>query len=84
VLAALLLSFFPVVVNVATGFANDSGIGSVKLIAISNPNVLLVCAALLVVNVMGVGLYAVSAFLENRFTSWLVPGGGLQYATGGG
>jgi NitT/TauT family transport system permease protein len=139
VLAAFLLSFFPVVVNVATGFATiepelldvlrvlgathrdmivkigfprslpyffaslkiaitlsfvgsviaeivggNSGIGNVMLIASSNFNVPLVFAALLVVGVMGVGMYAIFAFLETRFTSWSVRGGGLQYATGGG
>jgi len=139
IIAAFLLSFFPVVVNVATGFATiepelldvlrvlgathldmvikigiprslpyffaslkiaitlsfvgsviaeivagNSGIGNVMLIASSNFNVPLVFAALLVVGVMGVGMYAIFAFLETRFTSWSIRGGGLQYATGGG
>jgi NitT/TauT family transport system permease protein len=138
VLAAFLLSFFPVVVNVATGFATiepelldvlrvlgatrrdmivkigiprslpyffaslkiaitlsfvgsviaeiiagNNGIGNVMLIATSNFNVPLVFAALLVVGVMGVSMYAIFAFLETRFTSWSVRGGGLDYATGG-
>jgi NitT/TauT family transport system permease protein len=138
VLAAFLLSFFPVVVNVATGFATiepelldvlrvlgakrrdmiikigiprslpyffaslkiaitlafvgsviaeivagNNGIGNVMLIASSNFNVPLVFAALLVVGVMGVGMYAIFALLETRFTSWSVRGGGLEYATGG-
>jgi NitT/TauT family transport system permease protein len=138
VLAAFLLSFFPVVVNVATGFATiepelldvlrvlgatrrdmivkigiprslpyffaslkiaitlsfvgsviaeiiagNNGIGNVMLIATSNFNVPLVFAALLVVGVMGVSMYALFAFLETRFTSWSVRGGGLDYATGG-
>jgi NitT/TauT family transport system permease protein len=138
VLAAFLLSFFPVVVNVSTGFATiepelldvlralgatrrdmivkigiprslpyffaslkiaitlsfvgsviaeiiagNNGIGNVMLIATSNFNVPLVFAALLVVGFMGVGMYAIFAFLETRFTSWSVRGKGLEYATGG-
>ena len=138
VLAAFLLSFFPVVVNVATGFATiepelldvlrvlgatrrdmiikigiprslpyffaslkiaitlafvgsviaeivagNNGIGNVMLIASSNFNVPLVFAALLVVGVMGVSMYAIFAALETRFTSWSVRGRGLEYATGG-
>ena len=119
VLAAFLLSFFPVLVNVATGFATiepelldvlrvlgatrrdmivkigiprslpyffaslkiaitlsfvgsviaeiiagNNGIGNVMLIASSNFNVPLVFAALLVVGIMGVSMYALFAFLE--------------------
>jgi NitT/TauT family transport system permease protein len=137
VIAAFLLSFFPVVVNVATGFATiepelldvlrvlgatrrdlilkigiprslpyffaslkiaitlafvgtviaeivagNNGIGNVMLIATSNFNVPLVFAALIVVAVMGVGMYAIFAVLETRFTSWSTRGG-LQYAVGG-
>jgi len=138
VLAAFMLSFFPVVVNVATGFATiepelldvlralgatrwdmivkvgiprslpyffaslkiaitlsfvgtvvaeiiagNNGIGNVMLIASSNFNVPLVFAALLIVGVMGVSMYAIFAFLETRFTSWSVRGQGIEYATGG-
>jgi NitT/TauT family transport system permease protein len=138
VIAAFLLSFFPVVVNVATGFATiepelldvlrvlgatrkdmimkigiprslpyffaslkiaitlsfvgtviaeiiagNNGIGNVMLIASSNFNVPLVFAALLVVGVMGVSMYAIFAVLETRFTAWSVRGSGLEYATGG-
>jgi NitT/TauT family transport system permease protein len=138
VIAAFLLAFFPVVVNVATGFATiepelidvlrvlgatrrdvivkvgiprslpyffaslkisitlsfvgsviaeivagNNGIGNVMLIATSNFNVPLVFAALLVVAVMGVGMYALFAVLETRFTSWSIRGQGIEYATGG-
>jgi len=140
VIAAFLLSFFPVVVNVSTGFATiepelldvlrvlgatrwdmirkigiprslpyffaslkiaitlsfvgtviaeiiagNNGIGNVMLIASSNFNVPLVFAALLLVGIMGVGMYAIFAVLETRFTSWSVRGGGLgiEYAAGG-
>jgi NitT/TauT family transport system permease protein len=125
VLTAFMLSFFPVVVNVATGFATlepelvdvlrslgasrldmimkvglprsmpyffaslkisitlsfvgsviaeivagNHGIGNVMLLAGSNFNVSLVFAALIVVGVMGSGMYAIFAFLETRFASW--------------
>lgn len=138
VITAFMLSFFPVVVNVATGFATiepelldvlrvlgatrrdmivkigiprslpyffaslkiaitlsfvgsviaeivagNNGIGNVMLIASSNFNVPLVFAALLVVGVMGVGMYAVFAILETRFAAWSIRGRGLEYATGG-
>ena len=138
VIAAFLLSFFPVVVNVATGFATiepelldvlrvlgatrldmimkigiprslpyffaslkiaitlsfvgsviaeivagNDGIGNVMLIASSNFNVPLVFAALLVVGVMGVGMYAIFAMLETHFTSWSIRGTGLEYPTSG-
>jgi len=55
------------------------------LIASSNFDVPLVFAALLLVGVMGVGMYAIFAVLETRFTSWSVRGGGLgiEYAGGG-
>jgi NitT/TauT family transport system permease protein len=137
IITAFLLSFFPVVVNVATGFATiepelldvlrvlgatrrdmivkigiprslpyffaslkisitlsfvgtviaeiiagNYGIGNVMLIASSNFNVPLVFAALIVVGVMGIGMYAIFAFLEARFTSWSVRGE-LAHAIGG-
>jgi NitT/TauT family transport system permease protein len=55
------------------------------LIATSNFNVPLVFAALLVVGVMGVGMYAIFAALETRFTAWSMRGAGLgvEYAGGG-
>jgi NitT/TauT family transport system permease protein len=138
IITAFLLSFFPVVVNVATGFATiepelldvlrvlgatrrdmivkigiprslpyffaslkiaitlsfvgtviaeiiagNNGIGNVMLIASSNFNVPLVFAALIVVGVMGVGMYAIFALLETRFTGWSVRGGGLEHVVGG-
>lgn len=138
VITAFMLAFFPVVVNVATGFATiepelvdvlralgatrwdtvlkvgfprslpyffaslkiaitlafvgtviaeivagNNGIGNVMLIASSNFNVPLVFAALIVVGVMGVGMYAICAALETRFTSWSIRGGAVEFATGG-
>jgi NitT/TauT family transport system permease protein len=138
IVTAFLLSFFPVVVNVATGFATiepelldvlrvlgatrrdmilkvgiprslpyffaslkiaitlsfvgtviaeiiagNNGIGNVMLIASSNFNVPLVFAALIVVGVMGIGMYAIFAALESRFTAWSVRGAGLEHTIGG-
>jgi len=138
VITAFMLSFFPVVVNVATGFATiepelldvlralgatrldmvmkvgiprslpyffaslkiaitlsfvgtviaeivagNNGIGNVMLIASSNFDVPLVFAALLVVGIMGIGMYAIFAALETRFAGWSVRGGGIELAGGG-
>ncbi len=138
VITAFLLSFFPVVVNVATGFATiepelldvlrvlgasrrdtilmigiprslpyffaslkiaitlsfvgtviaeiiagNNGIGNVMLIASSNFDVPLVFAALIVVGIMGIGMYVVFALLEARFTAWSVRGNELEQTIGG-
>ena len=139
VITAFMLSFFPVVVNVASGFATiepelvdvlrslgatrldiirkigiprslphffaslkiaitlafvgsviaeivagNQGIGNVMLIAGSNFDVPLVFAALLVVAVMGIGMYAIFALFERRFTAWSIRGPvTIQYASGG-
>ena len=109
IITAFLLSFFPVVVNVATGFATIEPelldvlrvLGATRrdmimkigiprslpyffasLIASSNFNVPLVFAALIVVGVMGIGMYAIFAVLEAHFTSWSIRGG-LEHAIGG-
>lgn len=139
VLTAFMLSFFPVVANVATAFATiepellevmrslgatrtdmtlkigiprslpfffaslkiavtlafvgsviaeivagNSGIGNVMLVASSNFNVPLVFAALVVVGIMGVGMYVIFDFFERRMTAWSVRGGdALQQSIGG-
>jgi NitT/TauT family transport system permease protein len=125
VLTAFLISFFPIVVNVATGLATlepelrdvlrslgarprdillkvglprsmpyffaslkvavtlafvgsvisetiagNRGIGYLMLSASSSFRVPLVFAGLIVVAIMGVGMYAVFALLERRFTGW--------------
>lgn len=54
--------------------AGNNGIGNVMLIASSNFNVSLVFAALLVVGIMGVGMYAVFDVFERRMTVWSVRG----------
>jgi len=48
--------------------AGNHGIGNVMLIASSNFNVSLVFAALLVVGIMGVGMYAIFDIFERRMT----------------
>jgi NitT/TauT family transport system permease protein len=64
--------------------AGNSGIGNVMLVASSNFNVPLVFAALVVVGIMGVGMYAVFDFFERRMTAWSVRGGdALQQSIGG-
>lgn len=125
VLTSMVISIFPVVVNVATGLANtepeledvlrvlgakkrdilwnvglpralpylfaslkiaitlafvgtvlaetvaaNKGIGNVMIIASGNFDVPMVFAGLVILAVMGVALYAVSAFLERRMTGW--------------
>jgi NitT/TauT family transport system permease protein len=77
-----LLSFVGSVI--AEIVAGNNGIGNVMLIAGSNFNVPLVFAALVVVALMGIGMYAIFAVLERRFMSWSVRAGdGIEYATGG-
>ena len=125
VLTSMVISIFPVVVNVATGLANtepeledvlrvlgakkrdilwnvglpralpylfaslkiaitlafvgtvlaetvaaNKGIGNVMIIASGNFDVPMVFAGLVILAVMGVLLYAVSAFIEGRMTGW--------------
>ena len=139
VATAFMLSFFPVIVNVATGFATiepelldvlrslgasrfdmvakigfprslpyffaslkiaitlafvgsviaeivagNAGIGNVMLVASSSFNVPLVFAALIVVGIMGVGMYAIFALFETRFASWSARGAGGIERMGGG
>lgn len=63
--------------------AGNSGIGNVMLIASSNFNVPLVFAALIVVGVMGIGMYAIFDFFERRMTSWSTRGITTPHAGGG-
>jgi hypothetical protein len=55
--------------------AGNSGIGNVMLLASSNFNVPLVFAALVVVGVIGVGMYAIFDIFERPMTAWSVRGG---------
>jgi NitT/TauT family transport system permease protein len=129
VLTAFLISFFPIVVNVATGLATiepelrdvlrslgarktdiilkvgiprsmpyffaslkvavtlafvgsvisetiagNQGIGYLMLSASSSFKVPLVFAGLIVVSIMGIGMYAIFALIEGRFTAWAFRG----------
>ena len=59
--------------------AGNRGIGYLMLSASSGFRVPLVFAGLIVVAVMGVGMYAIFAVLERRFAGWAFraePGGG--------
>jgi NitT/TauT family transport system permease protein len=64
--------------------AGNNGIGNVMLVASSNFNVPLVFAALVVVGVLGVGMYAIFDFFERRMTAWSVRGGDAQVQAIGG
>jgi NitT/TauT family transport system permease protein len=50
--------------------AANRGIGNVMMIASGNFDVPLVFAGLFILAVMGVALYAISAFIEGRLTGW--------------
>jgi NitT/TauT family transport system permease protein len=50
--------------------AGNRGIGYLMLSASSSFRVPLVFAGLIVVAIMGVGMYAIFAMLERRFTGW--------------
>ena len=65
--------------------AANEGIGYLMLAASSSFRITLVFAALLVVAVMGVLMYAAAAWTEKFFTHWAVrdEGAATNYATGG-
>jgi NitT/TauT family transport system permease protein len=63
--------------------AGNAGIGNVMLIASSSFNVPLVFAALVVVGVMGIGMYAIFDFAERRMTGWSMRGMGMMQRAGG-
>ena len=50
--------------------ASNQGIGTVMMIASANFDVPLVFAGLLLISIMGVALYAVSAAIEQKVTGW--------------
>lgn len=64
--------------------AGNAGIGNVMLIASSSFNVPLVFAALVVVGVMGIGMYTVFDLAERRMTSWSMRGMGMMQQASGG
>lgn len=50
--------------------AANKGIGNVMMIASGNFDVTLVFAGLFILALLGVGLYAISSFIESRMTGW--------------
>jgi NitT/TauT family transport system permease protein len=50
--------------------AANRGIGNVMMIASGNFDVPMVFAGLVILAVMGVGLYLISSLLERRLTGW--------------
>ena len=60
--------------------ASNDGIGHLMLVASSRFQVPLSFAGLLITSVMGVGMYAVSAALEQHMTGWATRTGGAQVA----
>ena len=50
--------------------ASNQGIGTVMMIASASFDVPLVFAGLLLISIMGVALYAVAAFIEQKVTGW--------------
>jgi len=59
---------------VAETVASNKGIGNLMLVASSRFEVALAFAALLVTSVMGIGMYAVANFIEQRMTGWAARG----------
>jgi NitT/TauT family transport system permease protein len=60
--------------------ASNDGIGHLMLVASSRFQVPLSFAGLLVTSVMGVGMYAISAVIEQRLTGWATRTGGANVA----
>ena len=79
---AITLSFVGSVIAEVVG--GNGGIGNVMLIASSNYDMPLVFAALLIVGLLGAGMYLVFEVLERRWAGWAVRAEGLQRAAHGG
>ena len=78
---AITLAFVGAVI--AETVAGGDGIGHLMLVASSNFNMALMIAGLIVIAAMAIGMYAIFAVLDNRFTGWATRGD-IQYATAGG
>jgi NitT/TauT family transport system permease protein len=65
---AITLAFVGTVISETV--AANRGIGNMMIIASSNIDVPLVFAGLFILAFMGIGLYAIFAFLEQRITGW--------------
>lgn len=77
---AITLSFVGAVI--AETVAGSEGIGNLMLVASANFNTPLMFAGLIVIAAMAVGMYAIFAVLDRRFTGWATRD--MAYATAGG
>ena len=77
---AITLAFVGAVISETV--AGGDGIGNVMLVASSNFNTPLMFAGLIVIAVMAIGMYAIFAAMDQRFTGWATRD--LSYATAGG
>lgn len=77
---AITLAFVGAVI--AETVAGGNGIGHLMLVASSNFNTPLMFAGLIVIAVMAIGMYAIFAALDYRFTKWATRD--VTYATAGG
>jgi NitT/TauT family transport system permease protein len=68
---------------VAETVAANKGIGNLMLVASSRFEVPLAFAGLLMTSIMGIGMYAVTAFLERRMTGWATRGADVMARPGG-
>ncbi len=78
---AITLAFVGAVI--AETVAGGNGIGHLMLVASSNFNTPLMFAGLIVIAVMAIGMYAIFALLDQRFTGWATRDN-MAYATAGG
>lgn len=78
---AITLAFVGAVI--AETVAGGDGIGNLMLVASSNFDTPLMFAGLIVIAVMAIGMYAIFAAMDTRFTGWATRGD-MAYATAGG
>ncbi len=78
---AITLAFVGAVISETV--AGGKGIGNVMLVASSNFNTPLMFAGLIVIAVMAIGMYAIFAAMDSRFTGWATRDS-MSYATAGG
>lgn len=78
---AITLAFVGAVI--AETVAGGSGIGNLMLVASADFNTPLAFAGLIVIAIMAIGMYAIFAAMESRFTGWATRDS-MSYATAGG
>ena len=78
---AITLAFVGAVI--AETVAGGDGIGNLMLVASSSFDTPLMFAGLIVIAVMAIGMYAIFAAMDTRFTGWATRGD-MAYATAGG